>query len=87
MSDKLPLFERSANHKGSTAIIDSVGSFTYNQLMDASARVGSALLGGASDLAERRIAFLTQRHNGAFGEPVEWPSRWPFPTRRRNWNT
>ena len=59
MSDKLPLFERSANHKGSTAIIDSVGSFTYNQLMDASARVGSALLGGASDLAERRIAFLT----------------------------
>ena len=59
MSDKLPLFERSANHQGSTAIIDSAGSFTYNQLMDASARVGSALLGGASDLAERRIAFLT----------------------------
>jgi malonyl-CoA/methylmalonyl-CoA synthetase len=41
-----------------TAIIASEGSFTYQQLLEASARVASFLLDGAEDLQERPVAFL-----------------------------
>ena len=43
---------------GRTAIVDSHGAFTYDDLLDASARVATALLTGRDDLREERVAFL-----------------------------
>jgi malonyl-CoA/methylmalonyl-CoA synthetase len=40
------------------AIIASEGSFTYDELDDASRRVAGALLGGREDLEQARVAFL-----------------------------
>ncbi len=40
------------------AVVDSQGSFTYNDLLDASSRVATALLAGREDLQEERVAFL-----------------------------
>ena len=34
------------------------GAFTYNDLLDASSRVATALLAGREDLQEERVAFL-----------------------------
>ncbi len=45
-------------HAERTAIIDAQGSFTYHDLLDASARVATAFLAGRADLREERIAFL-----------------------------
>jgi malonyl-CoA/methylmalonyl-CoA synthetase len=45
-------------HGGRTAVVDSQGSFTYNDLLDASSRVASELLAGHDDLQEQRMAFL-----------------------------
>ena len=51
---------RAQLHSGRTAIVDGSGTFTYGQLLDASARVASALLDGdgLGDLGEKRVAFL-----------------------------
>jgi malonyl-CoA/methylmalonyl-CoA synthetase len=38
--------------------VDAAGEHTYPQLLDASRRVASCLLGGRPDLAEARVAFL-----------------------------
>ncbi|HEX7240638.1 MAG TPA: acyl-CoA synthetase [Longimicrobiaceae bacterium] len=57
-SSDLPLFARAAGHGGRTAVAAPEGTFTYAELLDASARVASALLEGADDLAEARVAFL-----------------------------
>ncbi|MFZ0312153.1 MAG: acyl-CoA synthetase [Candidatus Korobacteraceae bacterium] len=54
----LPLVARAARHSERTAIADSQGSFTYNDLLDASSRVAAALLAGRDDLREERVAFL-----------------------------
>ncbi len=54
----LPLIARANLHSERTAIIDSQGMFTYNRLLDASARVATALLDGPGDLGERRVPFL-----------------------------
>src|SRR5271167_1899971 len=54
----LPLIANAEQHGGRTAVIDSQGTFTYNELLEASSRVAAALLGGRSDLAEERVAFL-----------------------------
>ncbi|MEW5926633.1 MAG: acyl-CoA synthetase [Gemmatimonadota bacterium] len=54
----LPLFARAAEHAGRTAVVAPEGTFTYDDLLDASARVASALLDGAADLAGARVAFL-----------------------------
>ena len=54
----LPLIANAEQHGGRTAVIDSQGTFTYNELLDASSRVAAALLDGRSDLAEERVAFL-----------------------------
>jgi malonyl-CoA/methylmalonyl-CoA synthetase len=54
----LPLVAQAQRHAERTAIIDAQGSFTYNDLLAASARVASALLAGRADLREERIAFL-----------------------------
>ena len=50
-------------HGGRTAVVDSQGSFTYNDLLDASSRVAAALLADREDLQredlnEERVAFL-----------------------------
>jgi malonyl-CoA/methylmalonyl-CoA synthetase len=54
----LPLVAEAQGHGQHTAIVDAQGSFTYNDLLDASARVASALLAGRGDLREERVAFL-----------------------------
>ncbi len=54
----LPIFARAQRHKGRTAIVDAQGSFTYNDLLDASSRVSAALLAGRDDLEQERVAFL-----------------------------
>jgi malonyl-CoA/methylmalonyl-CoA synthetase len=43
---------------GRTAIVDSQGSFTYNELIHIGSRVATALLDGRADLQEEPIAFL-----------------------------
>ncbi|MFZ4561644.1 MAG: acyl-CoA synthetase [Saprospiraceae bacterium] len=43
-----------------TAIVDPSGSYTYGDLMEASAAVAGALLNGAPDLCSARIAFLVE---------------------------
>jgi malonyl-CoA/methylmalonyl-CoA synthetase len=55
---RLPLIARAEQHGGRIAIVDSRGSFTYNQLLDASSRVARTLLAGRRDLHEERVAFL-----------------------------
>lgn len=54
----LPLIARAERHGERTAVVDSRGSFTYNDLLDASSRVATALLAGRDDLREERVAFL-----------------------------
>ena len=54
---------RALRHGGRTAVVDSQGSFTYTDLLDASSRVAAALLAGREDLQredlnEERVAFL-----------------------------
>src|SRR5438445_11394662 len=54
----LPLIARSDQHRGRTAVVDAQGSFTYNDLTDASSRVATALLAGRDDPGEERVAFV-----------------------------
>ena len=54
----LSLIVQAQRHGDRTAVIDSQGSFTYNDLLDASSRVARALLGRREDLHEERVAFL-----------------------------
>ena len=54
----IPLLDRAGIPGGRVAVVDSQGSFSYDQLLDASLRVASALLSGRSDLQEERVAFL-----------------------------
>lgn len=53
-----PIVARARAHPGRTALVTPEGTFTYAQLLDASARAAAALLDGAADLAEARVAFL-----------------------------
>jgi malonyl-CoA/methylmalonyl-CoA synthetase len=55
---RIPLIARAERHQGRTAVVDSRGSVTYNDLLDASSRVATALLAGREDLQEERVAFL-----------------------------
>jgi len=57
-TNRLPLVARAQLHGERTAIVDSQGSFTYSDLLDASSRVATALLAGNADLHEERVAFL-----------------------------
>ena len=54
----LPLISRAFQHRNRTAVVDTQGAFTYDQLLDASARVATTLLAGRKDLQEERVAFL-----------------------------
>ena len=53
-----PLFVHAQRHAGRTAVVDSQGSYTYRDLLEASSRVATALLAGQEDLNEKRVAFL-----------------------------
>ena len=57
-SSRLPLIARAHGHRGRIAVVDAQGCFTYNELLDASSRVATALLAGRHDLQEERVAFL-----------------------------
>ncbi|HEX8692896.1 MAG TPA: acyl-CoA synthetase [Longimicrobium sp.] len=54
----LPLVARARRHADRAAVAAAEGAFTYAELLDASARVAAALLDGAADLGEARVAFL-----------------------------
>jgi malonyl-CoA/methylmalonyl-CoA synthetase len=54
----LPLISRAKRQGGRTAVVDSRGSFTYKDLLDASSDVAAALLAGRKDLQQDRVAFL-----------------------------
>ena len=58
MPTSIPLFERAEQHGQSTAIVTTERSYTYRQLLAASARVRGALLDGVADLNEARIAYM-----------------------------
>jgi malonyl-CoA/methylmalonyl-CoA synthetase len=45
-------------HGGRIAVVDSQGTFTYLELLDASMRVATTLLAGQEDLHQARVAFL-----------------------------
>src|SRR5256886_11396881 len=55
---ELPLVARARGHGDRPAIIAGAGTFTYRDLLDASARAAACLLAGRDDLAEARVAFL-----------------------------
>ena len=57
-SPELPIAARARAHAERTAVVAPEGTFTYAELLDASARVAAALLDGRGDLAEARVAFL-----------------------------
>jgi malonyl-CoA/methylmalonyl-CoA synthetase len=54
----LELIERARLQGRRQALVDRAGSYTYQDLLEASGKVASALLDGADDLHEARIAFL-----------------------------
>ena len=54
----LPLIAHAAHHAARTAIVDSTGTHTYRDLLDASAQVAAARFEGRDDLREERVAFL-----------------------------
>ena len=58
MTNSVPLIAHAYRHAGRTAVVDSQGSFSYSDLLDASSRVATALLAGRDDLREERVAFL-----------------------------
>jgi len=56
---RIPLIARAeALHPGRTAVQDARGSYSYQTLLDASARVAATLLEGRGDLEGERVAFL-----------------------------
>ena len=53
-----PLLTRAEQYRSRIAIVDSGRTYTYDDLLRASARVAATLLGGRDDLQEERLAFL-----------------------------
>ena len=54
----LPLITRARQHCPRTSVVDQQSTFTYDDLLRASAQIASALLAGSEDLQEQRVAFL-----------------------------
>jgi len=54
----LPIVGRAKSQSANTAIVDSLCTYSYGELLLASESVASALLAGRTDLAEGRVAFL-----------------------------
>jgi malonyl-CoA/methylmalonyl-CoA synthetase len=57
-SVNLPLITRAQSHSERTAIVTPKQRFSYQDLLDRSAQIATALLNGMGDLAEQRVAFL-----------------------------
>jgi malonyl-CoA/methylmalonyl-CoA synthetase len=68
---RIPLIAQvQTNNTLRTAIIDSRKSYTYQDLLDASAKIATTLLDGKNDLAEARVAYLVP---SAFEYPaMQW---------------
>jgi malonyl-CoA/methylmalonyl-CoA synthetase len=56
--EPLELIARAQKHGERIALVDAAGEHSYDRLLDASARVASALLAGRKDLEEARVAFF-----------------------------
>jgi malonyl-CoA/methylmalonyl-CoA synthetase len=54
----LPLITRAQEHPENIAIVASEGSFSYQDLLQTSSQIATALLQDAEDLQEQRVAFL-----------------------------
>jgi malonyl-CoA/methylmalonyl-CoA synthetase len=54
----LSLINRARKHDERTAIVDSEGTFTYQDLLRVSGQIATLLLQGTEDLQEQRVAFL-----------------------------
>ncbi|UCD23136.1 MAG: acyl-CoA synthetase [Gemmatimonadota bacterium] len=54
----ITIIERASTHPSREALVDSAGSHTYNDLLEASASVATGLLDNSQDLREARVAFL-----------------------------
>jgi malonyl-CoA/methylmalonyl-CoA synthetase len=54
----IPLIANAQSFGPRTAVVDAQGVFTYDDLLDASTRVATALLAGHDDLEEERVGFL-----------------------------
>ena len=52
------LIARAQGHGARIALFDSHGKYSYDDLLNASARIAATLLNGRDDLREERIAFL-----------------------------
>jgi malonyl-CoA/methylmalonyl-CoA synthetase len=57
ITETLPLLAQATRHRGRAAIVDAGRVYTYDDLLDASARLAATLLAGRHDLAEQRVAF------------------------------
>ena len=57
-TELVPLVERALKHGARVAVVDARGTFTYQDLLEVSARVAEALLSDRADLQEGRVAFL-----------------------------
>lgn len=53
------LIDRARRHGDRTALVDAAGTYSYGDLLRASASAATALLAGRDDLREERVAFLT----------------------------
>ncbi|MFB2937094.1 acyl-CoA synthetase [Aerosakkonemataceae cyanobacterium BLCC-F154] len=54
----LPLIDRAHQNPTKTAIVATEGTFTYQDLLEISAKVATKLLDNITDLQEQRVAFL-----------------------------
>jgi malonyl-CoA/methylmalonyl-CoA synthetase len=54
----IPLVANAECHRPRTAVVDAHRVYTYNDLLDASSQVATALLAGHNDLQEARVGFL-----------------------------
>jgi malonyl-CoA/methylmalonyl-CoA synthetase len=54
----LAIIASARRHGGRIAVVDALGTFTYDDLLDASSRVAAGLLAGRDDLQQERVAFL-----------------------------
>ena len=52
------MISRASLYGPRTSIVDGQGTFTYNDLLEASSKIAAALLSGRDDLREERVAFL-----------------------------
>lgn len=54
----LPPIDRAHQNPHKTAIVATEGTFTYQDLLETSAKIATKLLGNIADLQEQRVAFL-----------------------------